>query len=269
MTELLRAEGLSLGYGRTTVVHDIDLTLDDGDTVGVVGESGSGKSTLARALLGLLAPAEGRVLFRGEPIARLSGDRRAEYRRSVQPVFQDGGEALDPRMNVADCVAEGLRASRLARGGRVRELLTDVGLDPVAHPGLLQRRPHELSGGQRQRVGIARALAVEPRLLVLDEPTSALDVTVQARILELLEKLRAEHGLALLLITHTLAVVDRLCERTLVMHDGRVVEQGSTRDLLRRPQHPYTARLRAAVPELGGPVPTVTDIEEAPRPWAL
>ncbi|MEQ6900946.1 ATP-binding cassette domain-containing protein [Nocardioides sp. YIM 152588] len=253
----LVADGLSLAYGRTTVVHDVDLALGDGDTLGIVGESGSGKSTLARALLGLLPPSGGTVSFSGTPLGRLSRAERGEYRRSVQPVFQDGVETLDPRMTIGDSIAEGLRGGRAARDARVRELLADVGLDPRSHPGLAQRRPHELSGGQRQRVGIARALAVEPRLLVLDEPTSALDVTVQARIIELLDRLRAERGLALVLITHDLAVVDRLCERSLVMYDGRVVERGRTRDLLTRPEHPYTRRLRAAVPELGGGIPEV------------
>ncbi len=253
----LEATGLDLSYGRTTVVHGIDLALGDGDTVGVVGESGSGKSTVARGLLGLLAPSAGTIRFRGVPLGDLSRGEREHFRRSVQPVFQDGVETLDPRMRVARSVGEGLRGSRSARSARVRELLVDVGLDPRDVPGIEQRRPHELSGGQRQRVGIARALAVEPRLLILDEPTSALDVTVQARILELLERLRAEHGLAMLLITHNLAVVDRLCSQTVVMCEGRVVERGSTRELLRRPQDPYTVRLRAAVPELGGRPPQV------------
>jgi peptide/nickel transport system ATP-binding protein len=144
----------------------------------------------------------------------------------------------------------------------VAALLADVDLDPA----LAGRRPHELSGGQRQRVGIARALAVEPRLLVLDEPTSALDVTVQARILDLLERLRAERGLALLLITHNLAVVERLCAESVVLFAGRVVEQGPTRTLLQRPAHPYTARLRAAVPELGGRPPTAGLDDAAPVP---
>ncbi|TIC88617.1 ABC transporter ATP-binding protein [Nocardioides sp. GY 10113] len=250
---LLEASGLCLAYGRTTVVHDVDLTLREGDTLGVVGESGSGKSTLARALLGLLPAAGGTVWFRGSSLAGLSRAERRIYRSTVQPVFQDGVETLDPRMTVAASVAEGMRGSRRARAARVRELLADVGLDPRTLPGIEGRRPHELSGGQRQRVGIARALAVEPRLLVLDEPTSALDVTVQARILELLERLRHEHGLAMLLITHDLAVVDRLCAESMVMQAGRVVERGPTRELLTRPAHPYTERLRAAVPQLGGP----------------
>lgn len=256
MTEtLLDASDLYLSYGKTAVVHDVSLSLGEGDTLGVVGESGSGKSTLARALLGLLSPSAGTIRFRGVALDDLSRNKRSEYRRSVQPVFQDGVETLDPRMSVADAVGEGLRAGRRARDARVRALLVDVGLNPQDLPGLMHRRPHELSGGQRQRVSIARSLAVEPRLLILDEPTSALDVTVQARILELLERLCEEHGLAMLLITHNLAVVDRLCEHTLVMHEGHVVERGPTRDLLRRPQHPYTTRLRAAVPELGGPAP--------------
>ncbi|HEV7897815.1 MAG TPA: ABC transporter ATP-binding protein [Planosporangium sp.] len=255
-TGLLAAEHLSLGYGRVRVVHDVTLGIAEGrGGVGLIGESGSGKTTLARALLGLLKPADGRVTFRGRDLRRLRGPERAAYRSQVQPVFQDGNEALDPRMRVDRSISEALtthhRASRAEVATWVAELLSDVGLDPA----LASRRPHELSGGQRQRVIIARALAVRPRLLVLDEPTSALDVTVQARILDLLERLGAEHDLGLLLITHNLAVVQRLCAVSHVLFAGRVVESGPTRALLSRPIHPYTLALRDAVPKLGGEPP--------------
>ncbi|MEV1203403.1 ABC transporter ATP-binding protein, partial [Microbispora rosea] len=236
---LLAAEGVTLAYGTTAVVHDVSLAVDEGG-VGLIGESGSGKTTLARALLGLMRPRSGVVRYGAGDLAGLGRAGRAEFRRAVQPVFQDGSEALDPRMTAGASIAEALtthhRMSRTERADRVAALLADVGLDP----GLAARRPHEMSGGQRQRVAIARALAVEPRLLVLDEPTSALDVTVQARILDLLERLAAEHGLGYLLITHNLGVVGRLCRTSSVMFAGRVVESGSTGELLTRPAHPYT-----------------------------
>jgi peptide/nickel transport system ATP-binding protein len=265
MTTLLAAEGLSLGYGRTRVVHDVSLAIPEGrGGIGLIGESGSGKTTLARALLALLKPKEGRVTFRGQDLRRLRGRERAAYRSQVQPVFQDGNEALDPRMRVAQSIAEALTThhgtSTAKAGTSIADLLSDVGLDPA----LASRRPHELSGGQRQRVIIARALAVRPRLLLLDEPTSALDVTVQARILDLLERLGAEHQLGLLLITHNLAIVQRLCAVSHVLFAGRVVESGPTRALLSRPAHPYTLALRDAVPRLGGPAPEVAAATSQP-----
>lgn len=259
---LLAAEGVTLAYGTTAVVHDVSLAVDEGG-VGLIGESGSGKTTLARALLGLMRPRSGVVRYGAGDLAGLGRAGRAEFRRAVQPVFQDGSEALDPRMTAGASIAEALtthhRMSRTERADRVAALLADVGLDA----GLAARRPHEMSGGQRQRVAIARALAVEPRLLVLDEPTSALDVTVQARILDLLERLAAEHGLGYLLITHNLGVVGRLCRTSSVMFAGRVVESGPTGELLTRPAHPYTRALRDAVPRLGGEPPRAAGRTEA------
>ncbi|MEV4297885.1 ABC transporter ATP-binding protein [Microbispora rosea] len=259
---LLAAEGVTLAYGTTAVVHDVSLAVDEGG-VGLIGESGSGKTTLARALLGLMRPRSGVVRYGAGDLAGLGRAGRAEFRRAVQPVFQDGSEALDPRMTAGASIAEALtthhRMSRAERADRVAVLLADVGLDPA----LAARRPHEMSGGQRQRVAIARALAVEPRLLVLDEPTSALDVTVQARILDLLERLAAEHGLGYLLITHNLGVVGRLCRTSSVMFAGRVVESGPTGELLTRPAHPYTRALRDAVPRLGGEPPRAAGRTEA------
>ncbi|WP_169948829.1 ABC transporter ATP-binding protein [Microbispora sp. H11081] len=263
---LLAAEGVTLAYGATAVVHDVSLAMDEGG-VGLIGESGSGKTTLARALLGLVRPRSGVVRYGSRDLAALGRSGRAEFRRAVQPVFQDGSEALDPRMTAGASITEALtthhRMSRAARRDRVEALLADVGLAPA----IAARRPHEMSGGQRQRVAIARALAVEPRLLVLDEPTSALDVTVQARILELLERLAAEHGLGYLLITHNLGVVGRLCRTSSVLFAGRVVESGPTGELLTRPVHPYTRALRDAVPRLGGEPPATTGrTEAAPAP---
>ncbi|MFF4625186.1 ABC transporter ATP-binding protein [Nonomuraea jabiensis] len=243
---MLRAERVTLGYGRTPVVHDVTLDITEGG-VGLIGESGSGKTTLARAFLGLLAPMSGNIWYGDQTLKKV--DMR-KFRKDVQPVFQ--AEALDPRMRIGTSVAEAL--PRGARG-RVKDLLEQVGLDP----DLATRRPHQLSGGQRQRVVIARALAVDPRLLILDEPTSALDVTVQARILDLLASLDTEH----LLITHNLAVVDRLCRTAHVLFAGRVVESGPTTDLLAKPAHPYTRALRDAVPKLGGAPPEAKGRTEA------
>jgi peptide/nickel transport system ATP-binding protein len=262
VNEVLRAEGVTLAYGRRDVVHEVSLAVEEGG-VGLIGESGSGKTTLARALLGLLKPRSGRILYGGRDLSGLGRAGTARFRASVQPVFQDGSEALNPRMRIGSSIAEALRThhrlDHAARRARVAELLEDVGLDAA----LAERRPHQISGGQRQRAIIARALAVNPRVLVLDEPTSALDVTVQARVLALLERLRGEHGLGYLLITHNLAVVDRLCRTSHVLFAGRVVESGPTRALLTRPAHPYTTALRDAVPRLGGEAPRATGRTEA------
>jgi ABC-type microcin C transport system duplicated ATPase subunit YejF len=190
------------------------------------------------------------VSFEGTDVARLRGRALRAYRRSVQVVLQDGSEALDPRMRVGASIAEALSTHdivpRSERAGRVADLLGEVGLEEQH----ARRYPHQLSGGQRQRVIIARALAVEPRLLILDEPTSALDVTVQARVLALIERLRRERGLAYLLISHNLAIVDRLCEHCVVLRDGAIVEAGATAQVLDHPQDPHTRALLDAVPEL-------------------
>jgi oligopeptide/dipeptide ABC transporter ATP-binding protein len=248
---VLEVEDLSVRFGPVRAVDGISFSLPvAGSALGVVGESGSGKTTTARAVLLLVPVAGGTIRLDGEDVLRRRGSGLRRYRRSVQIVFQDPTTSLDPRIRVGGQIAEPIRAHGIVPRGRVGErvegLLAEVGLDPA----LVSRYPHELSGGQRQRVAIARALAVEPRVLVLDEPTSALDVPVQARILRLINRLRAERGLAYLLISHNLAIVERLCEETAVMYLGRIVEQGPTRDLLARPAHPYTVALRSAVPEL-------------------
>ena len=248
---LLAAANLDVRFGEVHAVDDVSLEVPEGPFgLGLIGESGSGKSTIARALLGLTPVNGGSVTFDGREIGRLRGADLKAFRRAVQLVMQDGTEALNPRMRLRASVGEGLGVHDLVpkaeRGRRVDELLQEVGLDPA----LGDRYPHELSGGQRQRATIARALAVEPRVLVLDEPTSALDVTVQARILALIKRLREERSLSYLLISHNLAVVDQLCEQCLVLHDGVVVERGPTAQVLDAPQHPYTQQLRAAVPEI-------------------
>ncbi len=253
MSALLEARGLVVDFGPTRAVDHVDVELPAGPYgVGLIGESGSGKSTIARALVRLQPLAAGGVRFDGVDLAGLGRRELLAYRRAVQIVFQDGEAALDPRLRVSAAIAEALRAHRLPRGAaRIAELLAAVDLDPA----LADRYPHELSGGQRQRVVIARALANEPDLLIADEPTTALDVTVQARILDLVARLREERGLAYLLISHNLAVVDRLCEDSVVLYRGAVVERGPTRLVLTRPAHPYTQELRASVPELGRPAP--------------
>jgi ABC-type glutathione transport system ATPase component len=251
---LLRVRGLCVAYDGARVVHDVDLDVPAGPYgIGLIGESGSGKTTIARALLRLLPIEAGSVELRGHDVAPLRGPKLLAYRRAVQIVFQDGDAALDPRMRVRASVSEALRTHHIVPRAHERErvdgLLAEVDLDRE----LADRYPHELSGGQRQRVVIARALAVEPRLIVLDEPTSALDVTVQARVLDLIARLRESHQLAYLLISHNLALVDRLCEESLVLHQGRVVERGPTEKVLGAPEHPYTQALRRAVPEIGVP----------------
>ena len=249
---MLEASQLVVRYGKSTVVSEVDLTLRDGPcAVGLVGESGSGKTTVARALLRLVPPASGQVLYDGTDIGGLRGREWRAFRRSVQMVFQDADGTLDPRMRVGKSIEEVLRAhhivGRQAMKKRVQELLNEVGLDS-AHG---DRLPRQLSGGQRQRISLARALAVEPRALVLDEPTSALDVTAQARILTLIERIRTERKLAYLLISHNLAVVERLCDSIAVMYGGRIVERGSAKQILSQPRHPYTVALRSAVPQMG------------------
>jgi ABC-type glutathione transport system ATPase component len=252
-TALIEATGVSVTFGAVVALDNVDLSLPEGPYgVGLVGESGSGKSTAARVLLRLISPTNGQVTYRGDDVRGLRGPALKEFRRQVQVVFQDPDGTLDPRMRVGQQIAEVLRVHRVVPAGeiaaRVDELLEDVGLQS----GYARHLPSQLSGGQRQRVAIARALALRPRVLILDEPTSALDVTTQIRILDLIERLRAEHGLSYLLISHNLAVVERLCEDVAVLYRGRVVERGSAGTLLATPTHPYTAALLAAVPRLPG-----------------
>jgi len=248
---LLEVRDLVVRFGPVRAVDGVSLSVPEGPFgLGLVGESGSGKTTLGRAVLRLVPIAGGDIRMNGDDVSRLSGDGLKRYRRAVQIVFQDPDTTLDPRVKVGNAVGEALRTHRVVAwsevAARIARLLEEVGLD-VEHA---RRYPHQLSGGQRQRVAIARALAVEPRMLVLDEPTSALDVTVQARILDLIRRLRESHRLAYLLISHNLAIVEELCEETAVMYLGLVVERGPTSEILARPAHPYTVALRSAVPEI-------------------
>ena len=236
--------------GRIVVraVNGVSLKISRGEAVGLVGESGSGKSTVGKAALRLVDATGGAVLLEGEDITRLRRADQRPLRRKAQMVFQDPHSALNPRMTVLRSVAEPLILHSELRGTalwqRVAELLEIVGLERQ----FLYRYPHELSGGQKQRVCIARAIALNPALLVLDEPTSALDVSVQAQILEFLKALQKEMGLTFLFISHNLAVVRYLCARVAVMYLGRIVEEGETEDVFNTPRHPYTEALLSAVP---------------------
>ncbi|HYT58938.1 MAG TPA: oligopeptide/dipeptide ABC transporter ATP-binding protein [Haliangiales bacterium] len=230
-------------------VDDMSFTLEPAETLGLVGESGCGKTTLGRAIARLIEPTGGSIRFENEDISRLQGAELRARRRKLQMIFQDPYGSLDPLMTVEAIIGEALDIHRLvegtaARQERIRELLEAVGLDSTH----TQRYPHEFSGGQRQRIGIARALAVEPKLIVCDEPVSALDVSVQAQIINLLQDLQAERGMAYLFIAHDLAVVEHISRRVLVMYLGRVVELSDAKSVTHSPKHPYTQALISAVP---------------------
>ena len=234
--------------GGTRALDGVDLRVEAGRSLGIVGESGSGKSTLLRLLLGLDSPTAGEVRYRGEVLDRRDRGLLRRLRADVQPVFQDPRSSLDPRMRIGAVVAEPLRSLRVPgdHRARVAEVLAAVGLEP----DVVDRYPAQFSGGQRQRIAIARALAPSPSVLVADEPVSALDVSVRGQVVELLRRLAREQGLTLVLVSHDIAIVGRLCERTVVLHHGRVVEEGATASVLTDPREPYTRRLLAAVPQL-------------------
>jgi ABC-type microcin C transport system duplicated ATPase subunit YejF len=258
---LLSVEGLrvefptrSAGFGRSepfVAVRDASLTLRRGETLGIVGESGSGKTTLGRAVLRLIEPAAGRVLFEGDDLAHASGRALRAARARMQMIFQDPAASLNPRMRIAEAVAEPLEIH--ARGGtraQRRRIVADL-LDRCGMPAdSMARFPHEFSGGQRQRIAIARALALEPSLIVCDEPTSALDVSVQAQIINLLQDLQDDLGLAYLFISHDMAVVSHVCHRVAVMRAGEIVETGETDRVVECPRHAYTRELLSAVPRM-------------------
>ena len=252
---LLRLEQLRVQYALPArgalvrAVEDVSLELRPGEALGLVGESGSGKSTLARAVLMLVRAASGRVLWMGRPLAELKAAELRRSRRDLQIIFQDPLASLDPRLTVAQAIAEPLELHRAdldreARTRAVLDMLARVGLS-AAHAG---RYPHELSGGQCQRVGIARAMILEPRLLVCDEPLSSLDVSVQAQIVSLISALRTASGTAILFVSHNLSIVRQLCDRVLVMYLGRALEIAPSAELFVRPLHPYTRALMAAIP---------------------
>jgi peptide/nickel transport system ATP-binding protein len=236
----------------TIAVDDVNLELYEGRTLALVGESGSGKTTMGKAILQLIKPSDGSVCYRGDNLCDISRSQLRSHRRDLQMVFQDPYSSMNPRMLVGAIIKEGMIAQNIGvdeseRDDRVRRLLLQVGLDP----SYASRYPHEFSGGQRQRICIARALAVEPKILICDEPTSALDVSVQSQILLLLRGLQEELGLAYLFVTHNIGVVAYLAHEVAVMYQGKIVEYGNVDDVLHRPQHSYTRTLLNAVPTIG------------------
>jgi len=261
-TALLQARGLSKHFPTKAAwpwqhapavqaVTEIDLDVEAGETLGLVGESGCGKSTLGRTLLRLYEPSAGTIKFDGVDVTHLSQRALRPLRRQMQMIFQDPYASLNPRMSIGTAIAEPIEIHKLAatqkdREARVAELLEKVGLRPDA----ARRYPHEFSGGQRQRVGIARALAVRPKLLVCDEPISALDVSIQAQIVNLLEDLQQEEALTYVFISHQLEIVRHVCDRVAVMYLGRIVELADAKTLYADPKHPYTQALMSAVPRI-------------------
>jgi oligopeptide transport system ATP-binding protein len=251
MNELLTVETVSVRYGELEAVRGVSFSLAAGETLGLVGESGCGKSSLGRAILALEPVAAGRVAFDGRSVTALRGAALKQFRRQAQMVFQDPFGSLNPRMSVGAAIEEVLfvhkiGADRASRRAKVATLFEDVGLNP----DWVSRYPHEFSGGQRQRIGIARALALEPKLLVADEPVSALDVSVQADIIQLLKRIQRERGLAYLFIGHDLAVVREMSNRIAVMYKGEIVETGTADQVCDHPQHAYTQKLLSAVPDI-------------------
>ncbi len=235
--------------GAVRAVDDVSFAVNPGETLGIVGETGCGKTTTARLITRLLEPTAGEICFAGRPITRLRGAEMKAIRREMQLIFQDPYSSLNPRKTVGSIIAEpfavhGLKRGKGERRAAVRELMETVGLNPERY----NRHPHEFSGGQRQRVGVARALALRPRLLIADEPVSALDVSIQAQVLNLLREMQRQFGLTLIFISHDLSVVRHMCDRVAVMYLGKIVEIGDAGAIYGFPRHPYTGALLAAVP---------------------
>jgi peptide/nickel transport system ATP-binding protein len=250
---LLRLENLVVEFptrgGKVHAVTDVSLDIKRGETLGLVGESGCGKSTTGRAVMQLPRPTSGHVWFDGTDLTTLRGSSLRQARPQLQMIFQDPISSLNPRRKVKDIVSEGLdiwnKGDKETRAGRVRSLLDEVGIDADA---AWERHPHEFSGGQCQRISIARAIAMDPKLIICDEPVSALDVSVQAQIINLLDQLKARYGLTMVFIAHDLAVVKNVSDLVAVMYLGKLCEIGSPDELFRSPTHPYTAALLSAIP---------------------
>jgi peptide/nickel transport system ATP-binding protein len=260
MTPLLSAENLVKQFPvqdgffaqnrRLTAVAGISLELYPGETLGLAGESGCGKSTVARLLTRLIPASQGAIRYAGKELSFLNRAELARFRKDVQMIFQDPFSSLNPRMRVSDIIAEPLAIHRIGSSGERRERVTSL-MERVGLSGeMLSRFPHEFSGGQRQRIGIARALAVSPRLIIADEPVSALDLSIQAQIINLLQELKGELGLSFLFITHDLSVLKHLSDRVAIMYLGRIVETGSRDAVLSRTLHPYTEALLSAIPSV-------------------
>jgi len=260
--EILKIEDLQMHFpvrkgvlsrinGYVYAVDGVSITIKKGQTLGLVGESGCGKTTVGRCITRLYEPTGGKIIFEGADYSHVSRRHLNEYRRQVQMIFQDPYSSLNPRMRVEEIIGESLRVYGLTAGGdwkdRVRELLVQVGL----RPNLANRYPHEFSGGQRQRIGVARALALDPKLIVADEPVSALAASIQAQVINLLSRLKRQFALSYLFISHDLGVVEHVSDNIAVMYLGRLVEIGSDRDITTNPQHPYTKALLSAIPMAG------------------
>jgi len=258
---LLEVKNLKVYYpikggimGRTIdhhrAVNDITFEVNAGETIGLIGESGCGKTTTGKAILGLNPIHSGQIIFDGQDITKLVTKNKTPYRKSVQMIFQDVYSSLNPKERVLDIIAEPLRnfekMTRLEERKRVEELLSIVGLTPEN----IMKYPHQFSGGQRQRIGIARAIALKPKLIVADEPVSALDISVQAQVLNYLKDIQEELDLSLLFISHDLGVVKHMCEKLFIMHHGRFVEAGTSDEIYNNPQHIYTKRLITAIPDI-------------------
>ena len=251
--ELLKVNNLGITFftdrGALPAVQEVSFTVHPGETLGVVGESGCGKSTTGRALVKIYEPTAGSIIFEGEDITKIKGAKLKKFRQDMQMIFQDPYASLNPRMTVGEIIREpmdihGILNTKEEREARVRELLEIVGLKPDH----IRRYPHEFSGGQRQRIGIARTLALNPKFIVCDEPISALDVSIQAQVINLLEKIQEEMGIAYLFIAHDLSMVKHISDRIGVMYLGNIVEVGEADDVYHNPLHPYTQALLSSVP---------------------
>jgi len=248
--------------GHVKAVDGVTFSVNEGQTVGLVGESGSGKTTIGKAILGLVPIKSGTILFDGKDITKYIGKNRSDYRKSVQMIFQDVHSSINVKKRVLDVIAEPIRnfekLSKAEETKRVDELLSIVGMSPLdAH-----KYPHEFSGGQRQRIGVARAIALKPKLIVADEPVSALDLSIQAQVLNYMKDVQEELGLSYLFISHDLGVVKHMCKTLVIMHNSRFVEVGERHDIYKNPKHIYTRRLIASIPDTD---PDMKSVNEAKR----